>query len=156
MANKETKEKQLRMTLQDTLYYQDRLRDLLQQLIRENRPLKQIEKQQFFEMLPKALLSQGAVEPVSLVIKEGWFTFASVQNMALRMSDLHTDKVFLKTSRPDNVEVTIPISYLWQFLYDKVLYLYPQACSEAIHISAESVERPHQKSFDFSSRSELG
>ena len=71
------------------------------------------------------------------------------------MADLHTDKVFMKTSRPEQVEVTVPICELWQFLYDKVLYLFPQATAEAIHISAESGERPQQGAYEFSSQGDL-
>jgi hypothetical protein len=149
MTAKESREKQLRYTLQDCLYYQDNLRGLLQNLIRENRPLTHPEKQKYFEMLPKALLSQGSVEPVSVVIQSGWFTFSSIQNLALRMADLYSDKVSLKTSRPEIIEITILIGELWQFLYDKILYLYPQACAEAIHISAESIERAQQGAYEF-------
>jgi hypothetical protein len=121
----------------------------------ENRPLKHNEKKQFFDMLPKALLSQGSAEPVSVVIKNGWFTFASVQNLAHRISDLYTENVYLKTHRPEHVEITIPISELWQFLYDKCLYLFPLANAEAIHISAETMEKQQQGSYEFSSRSDL-
>lgn len=149
------KGKQVRLTLEDCLRYQDKLRNLLKTLILENRPLTFNEKRDYFIWLPKALLSQGAVEPVSIVLDNGWFTFASVQNLALRLADLTTGKIYLKTSRPEEVEVTIPISRLWEFLYEKVLYLFPQACSEAVHISAESIERPQQKSFEFSSREDL-
>jgi len=156
MATSSKKEKQMRLTLEDCRYYQDKLKEILQILIRDNRPLKQVEKKQFFDMLPKALLSQGSANPVSVVIEDGWFTFASVQNLAHRLADLHTDKVYLKTSRPEKVEITIPISELWQFLYDKCLYLFPLASAEAIHISAETMERPQQGSYEFSSRSDLG
>ena len=149
------KQKQLRMTLQDTLFYQDKLRCLLKLLHDENRPLTHMEKQKYFEMLPKALLSQGSVDPTFFVQSDGWFIFSSVQNLALRMADLHTDKVFMKTTRPEQVEITIPICELWQFLYDKVLYLFPQATAEAIHISAESVERPQQGAYEFSSKGDL-
>ncbi len=119
------KQKQLRMTLQDTLFYQDKLRCLLKLLHDENRPLTHMEKQKYFEMLPKALLSQGSVDPTFFVQSDGWFIFSSVQNLALRMADLHTDKVFMKTTRPEQVEITIPICELWQFLYDKVWAIFP-------------------------------
>ena len=52
-------------------------------------------------------------------------------------------------------EVFVDIGELWQFLYDKFLYYFPQACSEALHISAESVERPKQGSYKFSSKGDL-
>ena len=155
MVDKEKKEKQMRLTLQDTLHFQNVFRELLKKLINENRPLTHVEKTKFFVMLPKALLSQGATESVYFVKENGWFIFSSVQNLALRISDLYTDKVCLNTSRPEKIEVTISIGELWQFLYDKVLYLFPQACGEALHISAENLERPHQGAYEFSSKEGL-
>lgn len=154
MANKD-KGKQIRLTLEDTLYFQNQLRELLKKLISENRPLSYPEKQKYFEILPKALLSQGAVDPVYFVKDKGWFIFASVQNLAQRLADLTTCNVNLKTHRPEEIEITIEISELWQYLYDKALFLFPQACSEAIHLSAESIERPQQGSFEFTSRNNL-
>jgi len=150
-----SKGKQIRLTLEDTIHYQEQFRELLRSLISENRPLTTSEKPRYFQLLPKALLSQGAVDPVYFVYDKGWFIFSSVQNLAHRLADLYTDKVFLRTSRPEQVEITIPIGELWEYLYDKCLFLFPQACGEAIHMSAESVERPQQKSYEFTAREEL-
>ena len=149
------KSKQTRLTLEDCLHFQEKLRGLLHLLINDNRPLTHQEKQRYFEYVPKALLSQGAVDPIYFVKENGWFVFASVRSLALRMADLNTSNVSLKTTRPEEVEITIPISELWQFLYDKAIYLFPQASSEAIHISAESIERPQQKSYEFTSKGDL-
>jgi hypothetical protein len=148
-------EKQIRMTLHDTLFFQDKLRNQLKQLIEHNRSLLDQEKEGFYEMLPKALLSQGNTNPVSVVIEKGWFTYASVQNLALRLADLTTDKVFLKTSRPEKVEVTVTINELWQFLYNWCQYLFPKACSEAIHMSSETPSRPKAGTYSFSSRQSI-
>ena len=155
MKNDVGKGKQVRLTLEDTLFFQNEMRELLKIVISENRPLSYQEKQRFFEMLPKALLSQGAVDPVYFVKDKGWFVFSSVQNLAHRLCDLTSEKVCLKTSRPEKVEIILMIGELWQFFYDKCLFLFPQACSEAIHMSAESIERPVQGSFEFSSRGDL-
>jgi hypothetical protein len=155
MANKEKNEQQVRMTLQDCLSNQEKLRSLLQQLIHENRPLTSQEKQRFFEILPKALLSKGTIEPVHLVIEKGWFTYASVQSMALQMADLTTNRVSLRTTRPETVACIISIGELWRFVYEKVLYLFPLASAEAIHISAESVKRSQQGTYEFSSKETL-
>jgi len=155
MGYKEKNEQQVRMTLQDCLFHQDKLRGLLQQLIQENRSLTFQEKPRFFEMLPKALLSKGTMEPVHMVIEKGWFTFASIQTMALQIADLTTNKVSLRTTRPEKVEIIISIGELWQFLYFKILYLFPLAGAEAIHISAESVKRLQQGTYEFSSKEAL-
>ena len=155
MKKEVDKGKQIRLTLEDTLFFQNELRTLLKILISENKPLTYNEKMKFFEMLPKALLSHGAVDPVYFVKDNGWFIFSSVQNLAHRLADLSGEKVCLKTSRPEKVEINISIGELWQFLYDKCLFLFPQACGEAIHMSAESVERPVQGSYDFTSKEDL-
>ena len=145
-------EKQIRMTLQDCLFFQDKLRELLKIVISENRPLTHTEKTKIYEIIPKALLSQGSNDPVYFVKENGWFIFSSLQNMIHRTLELHTDKVLLITSRPEKVEITISIGELWKFIFDKVLFLFPLANSEAIHISAESHERPQQGAFDFTSK----
>lgn len=149
------KEKQIRLTLQDCLYYQEQLRNLLKKLINENRPLTHREKIDFYNYLPKALISQGAVDPCFFVYNQGWFIFASVQNMAHRFADLNGREIKLMTTRPEKVEVVLPIGELWKFLYEKVLFLFPQASAESIHISAETIERPQQGAYSFSSKEEL-
>lgn len=148
-------EKQERLTLQDTLYFQGELKALIQRLMQHNRPLLDQERPAFFEMLTKGLLSQGVVSPVNMVIKQGWFTFASAQNLAHRLADLTTDKIYMKTTRPEAVEVTIPIKDMWEFLYNWVLYLAPKACAEALHVSAESPMRPRAGTYSFSSKDNL-
>jgi hypothetical protein len=148
-------DKQLRLTLEDCLWNQRLLKKTLRDLIRKNRPLTLEEKEDFFRMLPKALLSQGSEEPVSIVIQSGWFTFASVQNLAHRLGDLYTNRVNLQTTRPQAVDVTMPISELWEFLYDQCLFLFPLASSEALHISAETQPRSKQTSFEFSADGDL-
>ena len=149
------KEKQIRLTLQDCLYNQGRLREMLKHLISENRPMSHKEKNEFYSITAKALISQGSTEPVYFVHSGGWYVFESVQTMAYRFADLQGTKIKLSTTRPDKCEVVLQIGELWQFLYDKVLFLFPQATAEAVHISAESVERPRQTPFSFSSREEL-
>jgi len=150
-----TKEKQIRMTLQDCLSNQEGLRSLLQSLTRENRCLAHAEKPEYYALFAKGLLSQGTVTPVYFVHGRGWFVFASVQSMAQRMADLYTNKVFLRTTRPEAVEIKLDISELWEFLYNRVLFLFPQANAEAIHLSAESIERPQQGTYSFSSKEAL-
>jgi hypothetical protein len=155
MRAKTEQGKQIRLTLEDTLKYQSMLKEKIKLLISENRPLEYNEKKLFFEMLTKGLLSQGCTEPVYFVKDGGWFIFASAQNLAHRLADITTDKVKLSTNKPEKTDVTVEISVLWSFLYDKFLYLFPQACAEALHISAESIERPRQGSYKFSSKGDL-
>jgi hypothetical protein len=142
---------QVRLTLEDTIRSQNKLRVILQQLIQYNRALLDTEKEEFFELVSKSLLSQGTGESVNFVYEGGWFQFASAQNLAQRMSDLTTEKVYLKTIAPEVVEATIPISTLWKFLYNWCLYLFPRACAESWHISAESQMKQKAGTYSFSS-----
>lgn len=149
------KQKQVRLTLHDCLAYQDKMRELMQKLIKDNRPLTKEERTEFYELLPNSLLSQGATYPVYFVKEDGWFIFESVQTLAHRIAEIKTNNIKLKTNRPKQVEIVVTISELWSFLYQKMLYLFPQANSEAIHLSAESIQREQQKSFAFSSKEDL-
>ena len=79
-------EKQVRMTLQDCLTYQEKLSGLLKQLISENRCLNLEEKKRFKELLYKALLSQGMTLPIYFVKDRGWFIFESVQTSISQQS----------------------------------------------------------------------
>lgn len=67
MKYRHDQEKQIRLTLEDALKYQDKLKEKLKILISENRPLEYKEKKPFFEMITKALLSQGATDPIYFV-----------------------------------------------------------------------------------------
>jgi len=64
-------EKQVRYTLEDCLVNQRKLVELLKQVAQENRELRLNEREDFFRMLPKALLTKGAVSPCSLVLGKG-------------------------------------------------------------------------------------
>jgi hypothetical protein len=63
-------EKQVRYTLEDCLVNQRKLVDLLKLVAQENRELRLNERDDFFRILPKALLTQGAFNPCSMVIGE--------------------------------------------------------------------------------------
>jgi hypothetical protein len=154
MKNK-TDQKQIRYTLEDCLKHQRKLSNLVKTLIQENRCLSFNEKEELYNILPKAMLTQGASIPVSMVINKGWFTFSSLQNMFLRVADLTSNKIELHTSKPEEVTVTVEIHELWQFLYDKMLYYFPLACSEALHLSGENVPRTEQGEFMFSAKTKL-
>ena len=155
MKNKNLQGKQIRYTLEDTLRNQRKLSNLLKLLIQENRCITFDEKKMFYSLLPKALLGQGATEPVSMVIDHGWFTFSSLQNMALRLADITSSHVELNTSRPEKLTVRVDVKDLWQFLYDKILYFFPLACAEAVHISGENIPRTEQGEYSFSSKANL-
>ena len=145
------KTQQVRHTLEDTLMYQEEASELIKLLINENRPMKLNERKRWRMLMAKSLLSQGAVETVTLVIEGCWFTFASLQNMTLRVSEINENMVRLTTHKPEhNVQIG-SIGELWKFIYDQLLYYFPLATAEAMRISKESMFKTEQESFDFDS-----
>lgn len=153
MIEENDETKQVRMTLEDTLRYQSELSDLMKQLIKENRPMSDKERKRIPELLAKALLTQGAVKCVTMVIEGGWFTFASLQNMILRTSEITKPYVRLTTHRPEHNTQVGSIAEMWKFIYGQLLYYYPLASAEAFRVSKESMYRVEQGSFEFDSRS---
>ena len=145
------KTQQVRHTLEDTLMFQDEASELIKLLINENRPTKLNERKRLRMLMAKALLSQGAVECVTLVIEGGWFTFASLQNMILRVSELNENLVRLVTHKPENNVQVGSIAELWKFIYDQLLYYFPLATAEAMRISKESMFKTEQQSYEFDS-----
>lgn len=149
------KTEQVRKTLEDTLQYQDKMSDLIRQLKDENRPMTSTERKQLRGLMVKSLLSQGALECVTLVIEGGWFTFASLQNMILRVSEINENMVRLTTHKPEHNVQTGSIGELWKFIYDQLQYYYPLAAAEAIRMSKESLYKVEQGAYDFDSREEI-
>ena len=143
--------KQVRMTLEDTLNFQEELSEMIKQLMNENRSMKLNERRRLRKIMTKALLSQGAIYPVTLVIEGGWFTFASLQNMILRTSEINTNLVRLTTHKPEHNTQVGSIGELWKFIYDQLLYYYPLAAAEATRISKESMYKVEQGTYEFNS-----
>lgn len=149
------KTQQVRHTLEDTLQYQEEFSELFKLVINENRPMRLNERKRLRRIMPKALLSQGAVHCVSMTIEGGFFTFSSLQNMILRVSEVNESLVRLTTHKPShNVQVG-SIAELWKFIYSQLLYLYPLAAAEAIRMSKESQYKVEQESYDFDSTEEI-
>jgi hypothetical protein len=81
--------------------------------------------------------------------------FESLQALALRLADITTNKVMLRTVKPEQVEVTIPIADLWRFLYSKMLYYFLLAAAEAFHLSGENIPQQVQGSYSFTSSEKI-
>lgn len=151
MKENNDESKQVRMTLEDTLRYQDELSNLIKLLATENRPVINTERKRLKELMAKALLSQGAVDCESMVIEGGFFTFASLQNLILRLSDINEKLVRLTTHKPEVNIQTGSIGEIWRFIYDRMLYYFPLANAEAMRYSKESQFKTKQEAYEFDS-----
>ena len=149
------KTEQIRKTLEDCLKYREDLSDLIRQLRDENRHMTATERKRLPKLMALSLLSQGAGECVTLVIEGGWFTFASLQNMILRVSEINENLIRLTTHKPSHNVQTGSIGELWKFIYDQLQYYFPLAAAEAIRMSKESQYKIEQQAYDFDSREEI-
>lgn len=152
---KMTEEHQIRLTLEDTLTKQQDLRKIVKEHMNQSKPLANTLKPTYYELLSKALLSQGTNEPCELKHNGKVITFASLHEMALRVADLNTKYVRIQTKYPEVVDDIVTINFFWEALYNKLLYYYPKALSEATHMSAEQLKRAQQMALDFDSTKEM-
>ena len=145
------KTEQVRKTLEDYLKHREELSVLIRQLRDENRPMTQKERERLPKLMALALLSQGATSCITLVIEGAWYTFSSLQNMVLRVSEIDEYMVRLTTHKPTFCSQVGSIGELWKYIYDQLLYFYPLAAAESIRLSKESLYRTEQGAYDFDS-----
>jgi len=148
-------QKQIRLTLEDTLYSQVQLLDLIKLKRNASECLSKDEKETIYSLLPKALISQGTNEP--FIMREGTkiITFESTQTLALRLMEIDKDFVNIKVKHPEPIDVIYPIGKMWEALYTKLLYLFPKALADAMKMSSEQLKKEQQGSFEFSPGQEL-
>ena len=151
----EEKSRQVRKTLEDTQSNQKELKDLLKLLINENRAMRLNEREQLPGIMAKAMLSQGATECITLIIQSGWFTFASLQSLILRVSEINEPYIRLETHRPTSNVQKGSIAEIWKYIYEQLQYYFPLASAEAVRLSKESSFMVEQEAYDFDSTQEV-
>lgn len=141
--------KQVRLTLEDTISSQIELRKLVKAKRDTNKPVTDKEKEKLYSLLPKALLSQGTMEPCIVKWEGKIITFESTQTMVLRLMDIRNAFVHIVVKYPESIDTVQPITWLWSILYDKLQYLFPKALAEATRMSSEQLKRIQQGALDF-------
>jgi len=128
----------VRATFEDTVNYQGVLLDLLHELVRENRPLRENERHKFIEYVARALMGQGTGikadgefrRIVDTELPEG----AVIENAedVLRFMSLLTARVFC-----DDEGNEYEIRELWRATRRLVLRVFPLAIKAAAAMSTE-------------------
>ncbi|MHA1865407.1 MAG: hypothetical protein ACTSWZ_02780 [Candidatus Heimdallarchaeaceae archaeon] len=132
---RDVRESAVRLTFEDTLRRQKRLRKKLEQLIREKRPLYSNEVDDYLEDVYKALLTIGRGKKIFYKTNDG-------VNIPLGNLIYFAEKMIYQKNKIVRIRYNykiyeIPIEKLWQTLLDYFLMLFPHALWEALHISAE-------------------
>jgi hypothetical protein len=135
--------KALRASFEDTMANQEKLRQQLDQLVEENRPLKPEERGPFFERLGRALLGQGAKIPVEKgmhgePVQQLWGGERGELNAEVGFTDSESFLRFLGYWASDTWGDK-PIAYAWQSARQLAFRIFPLAIAEALRASIERV-----------------
>jgi hypothetical protein len=143
---------QQRRTLEDTINYQDELLSLVTRKRERNTCLSFEEKEKFMKTYKRAVLSQGAVGCYFRTRNGKIVPFHHLTELAYYLSTLTCNRVDIIDSDTNHpFDRNLPISDLWKFFEIKLIYVFPYACDEASHMSAEAPIREQTTSYQFSS-----
>jgi hypothetical protein len=139
-------EKSFRATRDDTLRYQRELRNYIQKLVKENRPLKPEERDEFIDLVGKALLGcdiyfSSPLYPAISQYLWGQTVYSKISTTA----DFLRYMAYVE-NQPKG-EYTL--SFFWQLALEAVLNVSSRALEVATHISAELVPRAETKAQDW-------
>jgi len=149
---KNKERKQERLTYQDTINSQEELLTLLGWKIRKNVGLSDKEAKEFPKLLGDALLSQGNKHRLYYEHGNRKIPLGCVHTFSLKMKSIQGPQQNLNY---EDLNIIVPISDLWQLLYDSYLNIFPSAIEESIHISKEIPHREKDEGFEFSVEKDL-
>jgi len=128
----------VRATLEDVLSNQGILYDLLGELVRENRPLREEERHKFIDYVARAFMGQGTGVKMgrefSRIVDTELPGEDEIENVedALRFMTLLTSSVF-----HDGEESEIEIREIWRAVRKSVIRVFPLAIKAAAAMSTE-------------------
>ena len=139
---------QWRATFEDTLNYQEELRDILDEKQKNNSPIKPDERKNFFKLLGRSLLGLDFEKSADILFPDNSILHIDKVGMFIRnlayLDDETVDKSFLKRYDKHN-SISVHISFLWEEIKYILFGIYPEAQRMAVTMSKEREQR------DFSS-----
>lgn len=147
----QNKPMQVRRTLEDVIKFQNDLLDIVKSKRRNNSCLSFSERDTFLPLFKKAVLSQGAIKCLYRTRTGTIVPFHHLTELAYLLSEQTTNYIdIINYDTKGTYEHHLPISELWKFFEMKLIYVFPYACDEASHMSAEGVVHESPTSFQFS------
>ena len=138
-----TKEKQVRATFQDTLRYQLQLREIFDILDKENRPIHDEERENYFEKLARALLGHDFEKEHVLIIKKtDVLIIKNLGGLLRQLAYEDGEKIDRKTLEIHGKFESIKNSYydfsdIWHGLKFIIYGIFPEAILTSVKISKE-------------------
>lgn len=137
-----TYDTQWRATFEDTLANQEDLREKLDSLEEENKPLQSNERENYFDLIGHGLLGNDAEKKIQILLPDD--TILEINDLGFFLRNIayhktnYIDNDFIK--RYTNIQYKgekIPISHMWRELKFILFGLYPKAIAESIRMSKE-------------------
>jgi len=140
-----TNEKTIRYGYFDNLLHQQTIRNTLEKLIYENRPLRYPEREGFISTFSKAFFGVGVNVTVLFPTKYGKIPLGKLHYFGQKMAYLNSDKVSLSYN---GNTVTVDIKELWEILFEYSIRIFPHSQAQAIRMSGEKRKQvygePHE------------
>ena len=133
--------KQERKTYEDVVNAQLKLMELLDDLIKNNKPLKKEEADEFFHTVCTAVYGNGTSENCQITLQNGEeMTFGNIIKCALTLCYQRENTVKQQNENTYKVYET-PISKVWEALSDKCKSVFAKAQYDALHTSTEFISK---------------
>jgi len=141
------RERQIRLTFEDTMRAQSELRAMIWKKYRDNDFIHYPEQKTYIELLNKSFLSNGNwriafYEQGNLKIPLG-----PVHTLCLQMAFTFGHKVKLKRYE---FEKDIDIKEIWKIVLDEMPFIFVAALEESLKTSAETPRGEERAAFDWS------
>lgn len=142
------KPRQERKTFEDVVDFQNHLLEIIMEKEKKKKPLTEKEASEVRFLYPRSVLSHGSSK---FLFKndDGRITpFRHITEFIEEILNVRSSSVSLKDGLTGKTFV-VPIEKLWAALRRELVFIYPYAREEAIHMSPESITREAKSSFKF-------
>lgn len=149
---KDDKNNQVRLTFEDVLRNQNKMREIVKAKIVNNDVLHDEEIKNWMHICAYALMTWGKTIHAYIDLPTVRIPIGCVHTFALSFMDWKNKKIIIEYK---HIDYSFEISILWKNLYEYMMHIFPKALDEALHISREAEEREPSGSFGFSSSRNL-
>lgn len=147
--------RQERKTFEDVVDFQNELLHIIRRKERTKSPLTESESEKVRFLYPRSILSHGSSKVYFKNSDGRVISFRHITEFIENLLNVRTSKVEL-IDGITSIRYVVPIEKLWMVLRNELVYLFPFAREEAIHMSPESITRESATAYKFSLDEKLG
>lgn len=143
---KPTSDKQVRLTYEDTINAQEKLRDFVWKKFKHNDFVHMGEESEYIKLLNKAFRSQGNWRIAYYMYQNMKIPLNPVHSFAMRLCFVYSPKVEIERY---DVTLEIDIKEMWAILLEEMFFIFPAALEEALKISGEILMGEDREAFEW-------